>query len=178
MTNDLSGFRQAPGGGARLRADIVDVYIVRRVPGMLRAEHQLQVLQLLRADDPLRGTWQPVMGHAEPGEAADAAARRELHEEVGLRPSDPALLGLWALEQVHPFYVSAVDAVVLSPRFVALVSPGWQPRVELEHSAARWVSLADASAWFMWPGQIAACAEIARLFHADAQSIRAALRLA
>lgn len=177
MTTHPAGYRQSPGGGALLRADIVDVYIVRRVPGMLRPEHQLQVLQLLRADDPLRGTWHPVMGHAEPGETAEAAARRELHEEVGLRPNDATLLGLWALEQVHPFYVSAVGAVVLTPRFVALVAPGWQPRVEPEHSAARWVALADAASWFMWPGQIAACHEIARLLHPSTQHIRSALRI-
>ena len=38
------------------------------------------------ARTPMRGTWQPVMGHIEPGERARDTAVRELHEELGLAP--------------------------------------------------------------------------------------------
>lgn len=162
--SDHAGYRPAPSaaGGAVLRADIVDVYVVRRVPGMLRREHRLAFLQLLRADEPLRGTWHPVMGHAEAGEPALTAARRELAEEVGLQASDPALLSLRALEQIHPFYVAAVNAAVCSPRFVAEVAPAWQPTLGPEHTAARWVALGDAAGSFMWPGQRLVVEEVAQ----------------
>lgn len=108
----------------------------------------------------MKATWQPVMGHVEAGETAAACALRELEEEVGLRGDDPALLGLWALEQVHPYYIAELDSVILSPRFAAEVGPGWRPRLNPEHSADRWVSAADAEAMFLWPGQVAAVREI------------------
>lgn len=144
-------YRAAPQGGPRVRSDIVDVYIFRRaLPGA-------EFLQLLRASEPLHGTWHPIMGHVEAGESAVQTALRELDEEVGLSPRDPDLLGLWALEQVHPYFVAAIDCIVLSPRLVAEVAPDWEPRLNTEHSAARWVS--DASS-FMWPGQRKAVEEV------------------
>jgi 8-oxo-dGTP pyrophosphatase MutT (NUDIX family) len=134
-----------------MRSDIIDVYIVRRGPG------GVEFLQLLRASDPLKNTWHPIMGHVEAGETAIQTAIRELGEEVGLAPRDPSLLGLWALEQVYPYYVAEIDCIVLSPRFAAEVVPAWEPRLNSEHSAARWVD--DASA-FMWPGQKRCVSEI------------------
>jgi dATP pyrophosphohydrolase len=101
------------------------------------------------------------MGHVEAGETAVACALRELEEELGLRRDDPALLGVWALEQVHPYYVAVIDCVVLSPRFAAEVRPGWEPRINDEHSAFRWVPADRVGETFMWPGQLAACREIA-----------------
>src|ERR1043165_3075717 len=86
--------------GPRLRTDIVDVYLARRV------EDGFEFLQLRRREAPLAGTWQPVMGHIEERETALAAAVRELHEECALRRDDPRLLGLWALEQVHPYFLA------------------------------------------------------------------------
>lgn len=149
------GYRVEPAGGPRLRTDVVDVYVVRQGgPGMGPA-----VLQLLRAEEPLRDTWHPVMGHVERGETASACALRELEEELGLRRGDGALLGVWALEQVHPFFVAPLDTIVLSPRFAALVAPGWEPPAGSEHSAARWITPADIDAMFLWPGQRSACRE-------------------
>jgi dATP pyrophosphohydrolase len=116
-------------------------------------------LQLLRAGDPLRNTWQPVMGHVEAGETAARAALRELEEETGLSRRAPALLGFWALEQVSPFYVAALDAVVLSPRFAVRVAPAWSPVICPEHESFRWARGDDAAA-FMWPGQRTAVREI------------------
>lgn len=136
-----------------LRTDVVDVYIFRRggrVP---------EFLQLLRADEPLKDTWHPIMGHIHDGESAIQTAMRELHEEAGLAATDSALLNIWALDQVHPFYVARLDCICLSPRFAAEVPPGWQPTLNDEHSAARWVPADDAYA-FVWPGQRAAVAEV------------------
>lgn len=152
------GYRERPVGGPRLRSDIVDVYLFRARDG---GPGSAEFLQLFRAGDPLGDTWQPVMGHVEPMETAVQCAVRELSEEVGLRPDDPAILGFWALEQAHPYYVVAIDAIVLSPRFACRVREGWAPILNGEHTAHRWVKLADVERMFMWPGQKRACEEIA-----------------
>lgn len=151
---NADGYRQRAQGGPSIRADVVDVYVFRR------ADHALQLLQLRRAKDPLRTTWQPVMGHVEGPETALECARRESREEIGLDVASPACLGFWALEQVHPFFVHQIDAVVLSPRFVCEVAPDWEPRLNDEHDAARWTNAADAERAFLWPGQRAAVREI------------------
>jgi dATP pyrophosphohydrolase len=127
-----------------VRTDVVDVYVFRA------GEEGVEFLQLLRASDPLGQTWQPIMGHIEPGETAVQTVLRELREEVGLDAAASDCVGLWALEQVHPFYIAAIDSIVMSPRFACEVGAGWSPRLNEEHSAWRWVG--DARA-FMWPGQ-------------------------
>lgn len=162
------GYRPAPEGGPRLRSDIVDVYIFRC------AASKIDFLQLLRAGEPLKDTWHPIMGHVETGETAVQTAIRELQEEVGLTPQDPALRGCWSLEQVHPYYVAAIDCIVLSPRFAVEVAADWSPRLNREHSAARWVS--DNSA-FTWPGQKAAVDEIRTEIAPPDSAARQALRL-
>ncbi len=141
-----------------IRCDLIDVYVFRRRAG------SAEFLQLRRTHPPLAGSWQPVMGHTEPGEPAAACAVRELHEETGLKPGQagPPLLGLWALEEVHPYFVAALDAVMLSPRFAAEVSEGWEPVLNGEHDAARWVAQGEVEQAFMWPGQRGACAEVVR----------------
>lgn len=146
----------------RIRTDIVDVYVFRRFPdeSISRSEPYIEILQLCRAAAPLAETWQPVMGHIEEGETAAACAMRELHEEVGLARGDAALVGLWALEQVHPFFMAELDAVIASPRFAAEVARTWEPCLNREHSAARWVPTHQAHRYFMWPGQLAALREI------------------
>jgi 8-oxo-dGTP pyrophosphatase MutT (NUDIX family) len=155
-----------------LRCDIIDVYIFRRGAGA-------EFLQLLRAADSkhMPATWHPVMGHVEAGETAVACAVRELDEEVGLREGDPAWLGLWALEEVHPFFLTASDEVVLSPRFAAEVATGWRPRLNREHTSFRWVAAGDVDQTFMWPGQRAAIAEIVQSLLREGSAATAALRV-
>jgi len=140
----------------RIRADIVDVYVFRRVP------EGAEFLQMFREDGGLARTWQPVMGHIEDGESALAAAVREMAEETGLRRDEA--LGMWALEQMHPFYIARTDEVVLSPRFAVEVAGGegekWEPRLNEEHSSHRWIAGHQADRFFMWPGQRAAVREV------------------
>ena len=162
--------------GPRIRADVVDVYIVRAAKPVIRLDDEgtdgsgpglmdLELLQLLRTKPPLHGTWQPVMGHIEQGETAVQAAVREMLEEVNLAPASPHFGGMWALEQVHPFYIPQIDCIVMSPRFVVMVDRAWEPRLNSEHGDARWVSSRGAAAEFMWPGQHAAITELRGLLH-------------
>jgi 8-oxo-dGTP pyrophosphatase MutT (NUDIX family) len=190
-TRDPDGYRPRPAGGPSIRSDVVDVYVFRpcRVDesrgapladdrdGEVEARRGVEFLQLLRAAEPLAGTWQPVMGHVERGETATACALRELREEVGLAESSPHLVALWALEQVHPFYVERIDSIVLSPRFAAQVTAGWEPRLNREHTGARWVPWAEVWRRFMWPGQAAACREIVEHLLRPGSLCRDALRV-
>src|SRR5262245_9536795 len=129
----------------RVRSDIVEVSVFRE------GSAGFEVLQLLRAPEAgsaLSETWQPVMGHIEEGETAVDAMWRELREEAGLPRNDPALLGVWSLDQVHPYFIARKDCIMLSPRFAARVAPGWEPAMNHEHTAARWVLAAEAARWF------------------------------
>lgn len=101
------------------------------------------------------------MGHIERDETAVATALRELGEEIALSPADPSWRGFWALEQVHPYFVREIDCVVLSPRFAAQVDASWAPTLNHEHSEFRWIPWVGVERSFMWPGQKAACREIA-----------------
>ena len=145
--------------GPTLRTDVVDVYVFRRI------EHRVEFLQMRRVGEPLGGTWQPIMGHVHEGETATAAALRELKEEAGLaceRGSDPACLGVWALDQVHPYFIARLDTIMLSPRFACEVASAWDPTMNHEHDAGRWVDTSDVPWAFMWPGQLGAIDEILR----------------
>jgi len=160
--------------GPRIASDVVDVYIFRRRPTRARldpsgeavgAEDVVELLQLRRAANPdlggtLAGTWQPLMGHIESGETAIDCAWRELAEEVGLTKDSPDLLGLWALEAVHPYFLASKNAIMLSPRFAAEVTSDWHATLNDEHDAVRWLRASDAEKSFMWPGQRGAIREI------------------
>lgn len=167
--NDKDGYRPRPEGGPSLRTDIVEVYVFREDP--------LEFLQLLRAGEPLRDTWHPIIAHIERGETAARCAVRELGEEIGLAPDSPDLLGMWALEQVHPFYVNALDTIVLSPRFAAHVSRGFKPVLSPENTGARWIPGDAAPDAFMWPGQAAACREVFQTILRPDSPARDALRI-
>jgi len=143
--------------GPRVRTDIVDVYVFARDE---RDPDAVRLLQLRRSRAPYAGTWHPVMGHVEPGESAADAARRELAEEIGLTRESGALLGMWQLEQVHPYFVASLDAIVLSPRFAASTLWSWTPELDNEHDAWRWVGPDRVRESFLWPGQRASVAEL------------------
>ncbi len=155
-----AGYRVTPTGGARVRADVVDLYVFRR-----SSEGVVELLQLLRTRSPLKSTWQPVMGHVEVGERCVETAVREADEELGLDVRGEACLGLWALEQVYPYFLPDLDCIVMSPRFVAEVRAEWSPTLNDEHEDCRWIAAPlhegrSAASYFMWPGQKRAIEEL------------------
>jgi 8-oxo-dGTP pyrophosphatase MutT (NUDIX family) len=152
-------------------SDIVDAYVFRRREGAV------ELLQLRRTRDPMRGTWQPVMGRIEAGERAERCALRELAEEVGLRADDGALLGFWRLERVHPYYLATRNAIVLGPRFAVEVAPSWSARPNAEHDAARWVGLGSIDESFLWSGQRASIRELAESILRPGSQLREVLRI-
>ncbi len=171
MTPD-GDHRDASGGGARIRADVVECHVVRGDGASAEA------LQLCRARSPLAGTWQPVLGHCEAAEGSVACVVRELREEIGLDVRDAAVCeGLYAIEQVRPFYVWEIDSVVLGPRFVALVRSGFEPTLNEEHTGSRWIALREAADAAYWPGQRETIAEINRSLLDAASPARDALRV-
>jgi 8-oxo-dGTP pyrophosphatase MutT (NUDIX family) len=146
--------------GPRLRTDLIDVYLFHRAGPRVR---DARLLQLRRDRDPMRGTWQPVMGHVERGETATGAAFREVAEETGLRP-DAGIRQAWQLERVRPFFLAARDEIVLGAAFAMEVTPAGVDaiRLDAEHDALRWMSLDDADRAFLWPGQRGHIADLAR----------------
>jgi dihydroneopterin triphosphate diphosphatase len=148
-----------------VRTDIVDVYVFRRWPdlAMSRTEPHVEFLQLFRINDPLISTWQPVMGHVEEGESATECALREVAEEVGLSEGAAGFVGMWALEQVHPYYIAELDSIIMSPRFAVEVTGTWRPTLNGEHGSERWIPAHQANRYFMWPGQLAAVREVIAL---------------
>jgi len=156
-----------------IRADIVDVYIARESRGVV------EFLQLHRTNDPLADTWQPVMGHVEREESVVETAVRELGEEVGLCDGDESWLGFWQLEDVHPYFVARLDAVLLSPRLLVEVVGSWTPDIsgEQTHDDYRWVCADALDELFMWPGQVRACREAVNLLATRGSAFERALRL-
>ena len=158
-TRTPEGYRLTPTGGPALRADVVDLYVFRVTPA------GVQLLQLMRNKAPLLGTWQPVMGHIEIGERAFETAVREASEEIALDVRSAQTIGFWALEQVYPYYLPTLDCIVMSPRFVVQVAPDWEPSLNEEHTAHRWINAPEhesvsAQDHFMWPGQKGAVSEL------------------
>lgn len=147
-------------------ADVVDVCVLyrERVRGRQRADagagFRWCVLLLQRgAAGRCPGSWEIVHGSIEAGERAEAAARREVHEETGL--------------QVERLYTITVNAFYLAGRdiktavvFAAIVGEGDAPpavTLGVEHTASAWHSLRTAMAATTWPRERQAMEHIAHL---------------
>jgi 8-oxo-dGTP diphosphatase len=72
---------------------MVDLPAIRCV-GALIFDSNGRLLLVLRANDPGRGLWSVPGGRVEPGEADEAAVRREIDEETGLSVTVGALCGV------------------------------------------------------------------------------------
>jgi hypothetical protein len=94
---------------------------------------------------------------------------RELGEETGLSEAHELVRGVWQLEEVHPYFVMKLDAIVLSPRFCVEVDRAWSPTLSQEHDAFRWTQEHTDDAMFLWPGQRAAVQEVGRILRGSAE---------
>jgi 8-oxo-dGTP pyrophosphatase MutT (NUDIX family) len=129
----------------------VCIYLVRPAPAGWE-------YLVLRRVPRLGGFWQGVTGAIEEGEAAAAAAARELFEETGLVPRALAETGYtysFAMEdRWRPLYAPGVEEIV-EHVFVAVANEGVQePTLSHEHDAWQWCDLDRALQLLKWPENI------------------------
>jgi lipoyl(octanoyl) transferase len=95
---------------------------------------------LLRRTPERGGFWQPVTGRRQPGESAEAAARRELEEETGAR------IPVRSLSYRHSFAFGdeAPPMLFEEEAFAADWPEGLEARAGPEHDATEWVSVDEA----------------------------------
>jgi 8-oxo-dGTP pyrophosphatase MutT (NUDIX family) len=111
------------------------------VEGFLYASRPVRLLLFRRP--PARGSiWVPISGKVDPEDADwEAALRRELREETGLR--DP--LRLFSLDWAVPFRADNGEVWRLHAYGVEVV-PGFIARLSDEHDACEWVDARTAIA--------------------------------
>ena len=107
---------------------------------------------VLRRSEVQGGYWHCVSGGVEPGEAAAAAAARELLEETGLeaRPVSVPEPFSYAPEPWEP-HAAVSAAEIHVDCFLAEAPAGWEPELDWEHDQYRWCAHADAVALLYWP---------------------------
>ena len=151
--------RPVPPRETAVRADIVDVFVVRAAgPATGRGHRAWQHLVLRRATSArCPGTWEAVHGHIERGESSTEAARRELREETGL-----VCERLYALT-VNPFFLAVSGQVQLAVAFVAVVGHD-AVTLGVEHDRHAWLSHAAARRRYHWPRERESLDHIAILF--------------
>lgn len=118
-----------------------------------------RLLAVQRAGAYLNGIWSYIAGHIEAGEAGWQTALRELYEETALVPAE-----LYATSFCEHFYSSHDDCIEAVPAFVARIADAAEVRLNPEHSAFRWVSLADAARLFPFGSQRDLLAHVQREF--------------
>ena len=132
--------------------DIVVVYVMRRHTG------PWQTLQLRRRPGGyLADTWQFAGGKIDPGETAVQAARRELREETGLAADE-----MRHLTFVPTFYMPKIDRVTCAAAFCVFAGADWEPTLDVEHTAWRWIGRGEVRGKVMWPTDRQALAEVWR----------------
>ena len=111
-----------------------EVAIVVRRPGDAGPEY----LVVLRSPEKL-GYWHLIAGGVEWDEQPVVAATRELAEETRL-----------VAEPVRERFPAGTERITVWP-FVADAPPGWEPELDDEHVAARWLDAAGAIALLRYP---------------------------
>ncbi|HEX5960655.1 MAG TPA: NUDIX domain-containing protein [Rhodanobacteraceae bacterium] len=145
--------RANPMHGVQVRCTMVSVVVLRGTGAAT------QMLVVRRAGEYLHGVWSYIAGHVAAGETGWQAARRELREETGLVPDM-----FHATSFCEQFYAAASNCIEIVPAFVARVAIDAEARLNAEHSASRWVSLAEAAGLLPFGSQRELLAHVEREF--------------
>jgi 8-oxo-dGTP pyrophosphatase MutT (NUDIX family) len=128
-----------------------EVAIVVRRPGDAGPEY----LVVLRSPEKL-GYWHLIAGGVEWDEQPVVAATRELAEETRLVAEPVPLGGSLSYDlagdpaPVRERFPAGTERITVWP-FVADAPPGWEPELDDEHVAARWLDAAGAIALLRYP---------------------------
>ena len=128
-----------------------EVAIVVRRPGDAGPEY----LVVLRSPEKL-GYWHLIAGGVEWDEQPVVAATRELAEETRLVAEPVPLGGSLSYdlagdpEPVRERFPAGTERITVWP-FVADAPSGWEPELDDEHVAARWLDAAGAIALLRYP---------------------------
>jgi len=122
---------------------MIEVFVFRR----MATGAEFLLLQRCPTDY-LGGTWHPVSGRVEDGEAATPAALRELAEETGLQPRR-----LWRAVRTNTFFVTEFARDFVCVTFAAEVGADGDVVLSEEHTGARWEPEDRIEAALHWPGQ-------------------------
>lgn len=150
--------------GIPVRCTMVSLVVLRGTGESTR------MLLARRAGGYLDGVWSYIAGHREAGETGWQAVLRELREETALVPEN-----FWATSFCEQFYDAGNDTVELVPAFVACVDEHAPAHLNAEHSAYRWVTLAEAADILPFGSQRELVAHVRREFVERAPA--AALRI-
>jgi len=115
-------------------------------------DHALQVLLVRRGIPPFQGSWAVPGGFVLENEPLDAAARRELEEETGVRDV--------YLEQLYTFGAPGRDprGRVVTVAYFALIAADRAPRAGSDAAEARWWPAKSLPELAFDHGEIIACA--------------------
>lgn len=125
-----------------------------------------RMLVARRASAYLRGVWSYIAGHVQAGETGAQAALRELAEETTLVPET-----FHATSFCERFYAPESDDIEIVPAFVARIARDAEVRLNAEHSAFRWVTLAEAAELLPFGSQRELIAHVRREFVAREPSL-------
>ncbi len=118
---------------------MVDMPAIRCVGGLIK-DDQGRLLLVLRANDPGRGQWSVPGGRVEPGEADEAAVRREIAEETELSVTVGALCGV--VERPAPSGVFVIYDYFCTP----VDGTAGTARAASDAADVRWVDAAGFAA--------------------------------
>lgn len=124
----------------------VAIFVARR--------RRSEVLVVHRRPD-LGGYWHTIAGGVEPGEDPADAAARELREETGLdrQPAPTGIAFAYPLHEEPPERRAQYPpglAEVTVDTFLVDADDDWEPTLDDEHVAYRWVAAADAPDALYW----------------------------
>jgi type II secretory ATPase GspE/PulE/Tfp pilus assembly ATPase PilB-like protein/8-oxo-dGTP pyrophosphatase MutT (NUDIX family) len=146
---------------------VVDVYVIRPLPDGWK------VLAVRRAmDTRCPGAWETVHGRIEDSERPEAAAKREVEEEVGL-----SIERLYNVT-VQPFYLHMMETIQLAVVFAAFVAEPAEVKLGEEHQESAWLAVEEAKERFVWPREREALGHIQQLLGTgDAGPVEDVLRV-